>query len=110
MSAHQHHPRIFHQDCHGYVAYCNSCGCFQVAFGNFFVNQTYEDFTGFAELITRYLLRYRGRKKPVMRDIYLDSPYSGFGLLFSLRDLERLDDMLQKTLLLLAAGDRVRNQ
>lgn len=107
---HNHQQQIYHEDKHGYIAYCNGCDSFQLGFGNFFLNQSKEDFIGFADLITRYLHRHYDRKDFNTKDIYLDSPYPGLGLLFSRRDLERLDTMLQKTLLILEAGNAVRNQ
>lgn len=110
MNHHNHQPIVFHQDTDGYVAFCPGCHCFQLGFGNIYITQTREDLTYLADVINRMLhLNYK-RKNRYLRNIHLDSPYEGFGLLLSVVDLEKLDHILQKTMLILEVDDPVRNQ
>lgn len=103
-------PIVFHHDQHGYLSYCPGCHNFQLGFGNVYLVQSKDDLTYLAEIIGKMLRRNTHRKDRYLRNIHLDTPYEGFGLLLSVVDLERLDHMLQKTVLILQADDPVRHQ
>lgn len=110
LDHHHHEPKVFHHDRFGYVAHCSCCQAFQVGFGNVFITQSRADLFIFSELINRYYHKYKDRDKPYTKNIHMDSPCQGFGLLFSPIDLERLNHMLQKTMLILKASDPIRHQ
>ncbi|MFT5999297.1 MAG: hypothetical protein ACI81P_001755 [Neolewinella sp.] len=105
-----HEANVLHNSIYGFLVHCPSCNRFQLAFGTFRITQDQEELQSFANLINRYVHRYQKRPKRSSRDIFVESPYPGIGLLFSVDDLERLNDMLQRSFLLLEAGDRVRLQ
>lgn len=101
---------MLHQSSEGYLVYCSGCGGFQLNFGTFFINQSLEELRCFAHLIHRHHHRHAGRGQRDRRDVYLETPYPGFGLLFSPRELERLNTILQTGLLILQAGDPIHQQ
>ncbi|MEM9835479.1 MAG: DUF6686 family protein [Bacteroidota bacterium] len=109
---HNHQPKILHHDQYGYVAYCKNCQGFKVGFGNVYLNQSLADFKGFAEIIHRQYVKCANCDQADYRrrDIHIGSPYPGFGLLFSAADVERLNHMLQKTLLIIASKAEIRLQ
>jgi hypothetical protein len=107
---HDHEANVLHNSQHGFLVHCLACNRFQLAFGTFRLTQDQEEIQSFAHLVNRYAHHYRSRKERSKRDIFVDSPYAGIGLLFSVDDLDRLNDMLQRGFLLLEASDRVRLQ
>ncbi|TXF84383.1 hypothetical protein FUA23_21225 [Neolewinella aurantiaca] len=110
MSDHIHQPTVLHQDKYGYLVYCPNCSGFQISYGTFALSQNQHDLECFADLINRYYHRYAQRTERMRRDIFLDTPYVGFGIILSAADLERLNSILQKGLLILAAQDPVSQQ
>ncbi len=105
-----HKPNILHHDKHGYVAHCTCCDAFSVAFGNAYLKLS---LIGLKQLSHSVGIRYQEvqtSKKVHQRDIYLDSPFDGFGMILSLRELERFHHILLKTLLILEARDEIRKQ
>ncbi|MEM1358151.1 MAG: DUF6686 family protein [Bacteroidota bacterium] len=110
MLDHTHDPQVLHKDQYGYLVYCPCCYGFQLSYGTFYINQSLADLESFADLIYRYYQKFANREEQRRRDIYLETPYAGFGLLFSARDLEILNTMLQSGLLLLSSKDTVSHQ
>lgn len=106
----EHDHSILHWDASGYITFCNCCKSFQLSFGNIHISQTVPDFESFAPVIGRLYNRHYRRKDRKCRDIYLASPCEGMGLLFSINDLEQLNHMLQKALLIAATKDKARLQ
>jgi hypothetical protein len=107
---HDHLPEVLHHDRHGFVCRCRDCDCYQIGFGNVRVSQQLPELRAFAQLISHCYDRNRDTTRPALREIHIDTPFPGFGLLFSLLDLERLNHILQKTLLIIDARDRTRLQ
>jgi len=110
VNDHHHQPTILHHDQFGYVARCPRCNDFQIGFGNFYIKQSFLDFKGFSEIVHGYYTKHLGKKEYLRRDIHISSPYPGFGLLLSVADLERLNHILQKTLLIVSADNEARLQ
>lgn len=105
-----HEATVLHNSRYGFLVHCGGCNRFQLGYGTFRLTQDHEELHSFARLINRYVHRYLSRTERTRRDIFIESPFPGFGLLFSAEDLERLDGILQRGLLVLEAGDRVRLQ
>ncbi|SER34202.1 DUF6686 family protein [Neolewinella agarilytica] len=110
MAHHDHQATILHKDQYGYLVYCPKCYGFQIAYGTFFLNQSLEDMESFTSTVNRYYHKYGLRKDRKRRDVYLETPYAGFGILLSSEDLERLNTMLQNGLLIVQARDRISQQ
>lgn len=106
----EHKPVVLMHNQHGFVSYCEHCKCFRIGFGNICINQTLEDLGQFTDVVNGMYKRYKNRLDKQRRDIYLDTPYTGFSFVFSLVQLDYLHQMLQKTLLLVAARDHIRLQ
>ncbi|MTB53145.1 hypothetical protein E1J53_0019380 [Lewinella sp. W8] len=64
----------------------------------------------FASLINQYNFRHLQRRNRTARDIHIESPNGFFGLLLSAYELEKLNTILQKGLLIVAAQDPVAQQ
>jgi hypothetical protein len=107
---HDHEANVLHSSRYGFLVHCPGCDRFQLAYGTFRLSQDKEELRSFARLINRYVYCYLRRVERTKRDIFIDSPFPGFGLIFSVEDLERLNNILQRGLLVLDAGDRVRLQ
>jgi hypothetical protein len=107
---HDHEAKVLHTSPYGFLVYCPGCRRFQLAYGTFRLSQDEEELNSFARLINRYAHRYLQRAERKKRDIFIDSPFPGFGLFFSVEDLDRLNNILQRSLLLIEASDRVRLQ
>ncbi|MEM7575569.1 MAG: DUF6686 family protein [Bacteroidota bacterium] len=108
---HQEHDCVqLHCDEYGYVVFCRNCRSFQLGYGTVCLNQEELEFQAFADMIRRYHRENAHRQDCGCRDIYINSPHPGMGLIFSPRDLEQLDNMLQKSLLILQSEDQIRWQ
>lgn len=107
---HNHEARVFHNDKYGFLIHCPTCDRFQLGFGTFKLNQDREELQSFAQLINRYAYQYRKRLARTQRDIPINTPYPGFSLLFSVEDIDRLNKLLQHSLLVLQAEDPARLQ
>lgn len=108
---HKNHDCVqLHSDDAGYIVYCRHCRSFQLGYGTICLNQEDQDFQNFAKMIRRYRINFKKRGDCQCRDIYINSPYPGMGLILSPFDLKQLDRMLQKSLLILAAEDNIRWQ
>ena len=107
---HQHNLEVLHSSTHGFFVYCKDCGHFQLGFGTFRLTQTRDEMDSFARLINRYAFYHRHRATQKQRDIYIDTPFPGFGLMLAPVEVEKLNDLLQKALLILDARDKVRLQ
>ncbi|MEM9928276.1 MAG: DUF6686 family protein [Bacteroidota bacterium] len=103
-------PTVLHASRHGFLVHCSCCNHFQLGFGTFHLKQSEEEFKSFVTLIERYGLRYFRRKDRKRRDIFIDTPYPGFGLLLSAEDLDRLNNILQMGLLVKTANLATRQQ
>lgn len=108
--SHNHKPFILHHDSYAYVACCPGCMCFQLGFGNVYLNQRLEDLKAFAQLINKHNHQYLQRKDRKTKDIFIDGPDASFGLVLSANELERVNHILQKTLLILATKNEERLQ
>lgn len=107
---HNHDLEVLHSSAHGFLVYCKDCGYFQLGFGTFRLTQSRDEIDGFARVINRYAFCHRRRITQKRRDIYIDTPYPGVGLLLAPAEVEKLNDILQKSLLILDSRDEVRLQ
>lgn len=103
MNDHHHEVKILHNSRHGFMVYCPGCGRFQLGFGTFRLCQARGELDSFAQLINRYNHKHDQRTDRSRRDVFIESPYPGFGLLLSPEDLSRLNHLLQSSLLILEA-------
>ena len=100
------HDRInvIFQDEYGYVVACRCCKNLQIGFGNFTVDQCPNELERFSEIISGMVQKHQyNPESPNAKSIVLPTPYPGFNLLFTYTELQRLNNLLQTTLLIIRA-------
>lgn len=87
---------------YGYVVSCNCCHNLQFGFGNVSVDQCPSEFKRFAEIISGLMQKnkhYSGNEN--VKCISMPTPFPGFNMLFTRKELEQLNNLLQTALLIL---------
>lgn len=97
-----HRHNVLHQCENGYVIQCDSCKNLHIAFGNISFDQTEGNFMSFIQFIEGYCQHYQNIK-PSCRSIQIPTPYQGFRFLFTVQELEQLNELLQKAKLVMQA-------
>ncbi len=101
MQQHQSHPHnLLYQNSGGYVIQCTGCASLHIAFGNLSIDQSEKTFQGFMNTISNYCKEYESVNTKC-RCIQVLTPYQGFRLLFTKDELYALNDLLQKSWLVL---------
>lgn len=89
---------------YGYVAKCEKCNHIQIAFGNIVMTQEEKEFHEFKKFISH---RYKSRQTeneivcPQHKSIYLQIPNSNIKFLFNKNELEKLNELLEQSSILL---------
>ncbi len=113
MESHPNRPHdevemLFHSR-YGYVLRCRHCLLYHLAFGNIAIDQSKQDLIDLTFLIERYHHQYQQSNKESCRCIFIETPFNGFRLVFSLKELALFNEMLQKTYLIIQAEDIINN-
>lgn len=108
----QHDIQVLHQDQYGYVVRCVHCRCIQIAFNNIAIDQDLSEFHSMVQVIDTYYREHchGAGQECHLRNIFVDTPFEKFRLIFSFTELHKLHNMLQKVRLMLEVDDISRAQ
>lgn len=87
----------------GYVVRCKHCQCLNIAFGNIALHQYEWELQALEQLTRRYLLAWKQKYTPNVKEIRIDTPMHNFQLLFAYEELQAFQDMLMKAAMILNA-------
>jgi hypothetical protein len=91
--------KTLEHDSRGYVVRCEKCNYFQVAFGNIAIRINEERFSAFSSLISSMTDEKRNEVDKSARNIYFESPCRNILFLFSVKELDMLNDLLQSAMM-----------
>ncbi|MEM6769597.1 MAG: DUF6686 family protein [Bacteroidota bacterium] len=106
----KHDWEVLHSSKFGFLVYCKCCQHFQLGFGTFKLTHNLRQLESFSDLINRHAHSHHHRLSCKRRDIFIESPHPGFGLLLAPAEVVKLNDILQKALLIFKARDPIRLQ
>ena len=86
---------MLHSNLNGYIAYCESCSRFQVAFDIFSINIHKEDFEKICSLVNETINCNVGAVDPDSKLFVFRFDSGSIRFHFSLSDLERLNSLLE---------------
>jgi hypothetical protein len=105
----QHEVQILHQDKSGYVVRCRHCHGMQVTFNNLTIDQDKHEFESLARVVYSYWCEHQDKKGQKLRNIFVETPFEKFRLIFSYQELSNFHNMLQKVSLILRAENDCPN-
>ena len=88
--------KVLHNNDHGYVVRCDSCGYLQVAFGTTCIALTVKQFGRFKNLIDDYHCMYRNEVCPSAKCVHIPTPIKAMTLLYTVTELTHLQEMLEQ--------------
>lgn len=99
--------KIYHQSEWGYVVKCNGCEHLQLAFGTIAITFTYEQFDEFVETVCEYYEAYKDECFREQKTLRIPTAAQSISLAFSINEMEQLMNMLNETLVLMQANERL---
>jgi hypothetical protein len=87
---------LLHQTDLGYAVHCGGCNSIQVVFGNFSIKLSRIDFSSLKKAVEFQLEAKKNLEDPYHRCIYLSGWKNSIHLVFSLKELENFDSLLQQ--------------
>ena len=86
---------LYHDNKSGYVIRCEECENLQVTFGNIIITFGKEDFNKFIGVVKDLRAKQQPEADIVVKSIIIPTPCDGVRLLFSYRELQELENMLE---------------
>lgn len=104
IQSHSENINVIVVETYGYVVSCNCCHNLQLGFGSVSIDQCPNEFERFAEIISGLVRKQEQTPcNSHVKCISLPTPFPGFNLLFTKKELEQLNDLLQTALLIIQA-------